>query len=79
MYAMGRKVFPVDTQVGRVMTRLGPYRELGLRLEGLDHKQLQKVLDDEAPPDLRHPLHVDMVAHGREVCQSLRPRCRRVL
>ena len=53
MYAMGRKVFPVDTHVGRVMTRLGPYRELGLSLDGLDHKQLQKVLDDLIPADLQ--------------------------
>jgi len=75
MYSMGRKVFPVDTHVGRVMTRLAPYRELGLNLDGLDHKQLQKVLDDLVSPDLRHPLHVNMVAHGREVCQSLKPRC----
>lgn len=75
MYAMGRKVFPVDTHVGRVLSRLGPYRELGLRLEGLDHKQLQKVLDDLIPPDLRHPLHVNLVMHGRKVCQSLNPLC----
>ena len=30
MYALGRAVFPVDTHVGRVLSRLHPYRELGL-------------------------------------------------
>ena len=34
------------THVGRVLSRLGPYRELGLSLEGLDHKQLQRELVD---------------------------------
>ena len=30
MYSFGRQVFPADTHVGRVLARLGPYRELGL-------------------------------------------------
>ena len=33
MYSLGRQVFPVDTHVGRVLSRLGPYRELGLSLD----------------------------------------------
>ena len=77
MYALGRKVFPVDTYVGRCLARLGPYRELGLRLEGLDHKKLQAVLADLVPPDLRYSLHVNLVAHGRAVCRSPRPLCER--
>ena len=32
MYSFGRQVFPVDTHAGRVLARLGPYRELGLAL-----------------------------------------------
>lgn len=75
MYALGRKVFPVDTHVGRVLGRLGPYRELGLRLEGLDHKKLQILLGPLVPPNLRYSLHVNLVAHGRAVCRSLRPLC----
>lgn len=75
MYALGRQVFPVDTHVGRILTRLGPYRELGLSLAGLDHKKLQTELADLVPPNLRYSLHVNLVAHGREVCRSVRPRC----
>lgn len=77
MYAFRRAVLPVDTHVGRVLARLGPYRELGLDLEGLDHKQLQKVLADLIPPEVRYSLHVNLVAHGREVCRSPRPLCDR--
>ena len=75
MYSFGRQVFPVDTHVGRVLTRLGLYRELGLNLDGLDHKQLQKVLADLIPPNLRYSLHVNLLVHGREVCRAKRPRC----
>jgi DNA (cytosine-5)-methyltransferase 1 len=75
MYSLGRRVFPVDTHVGRVLSRLGPYRELGLSLTGLDHKKLQVVLADLIPPNLRYSLHVNLLVHGREVCKSPRPLC----
>jgi DNA (cytosine-5)-methyltransferase 1 len=75
MYSFGRQMFPADTHVGRVLARLGPYRELGLSLDGLDHKKLQRVLPDLVPPNLRYSLHVNLVAHGRAVCHSLRPVC----
>jgi DNA (cytosine-5)-methyltransferase 1 len=75
MYSLGRQVFPVDTHVGRVLARLGPYRELGLSLAGLDHKRLQAELADLVPPNLRYSLHVNLVMHGREVCRTGRPLC----
>jgi DNA (cytosine-5)-methyltransferase 1 len=75
MYAFGRQVFPADTHVGRVLTRLGPYRELGLALAGLDHKKLQRILADLIPPNLRYSLHVNLVEHGRAVCKAGRPLC----
>jgi DNA-cytosine methyltransferase len=75
MYSFGRHVFPADTHAGRILSRLGPYRELGLSLEGLDHKKLQRVLADLIPPNLRYSLHVNLVEHGRAVCRSVRPLC----
>jgi DNA (cytosine-5)-methyltransferase 1 len=75
MYAFGRAVFPVDTHVGRVLSRLGPYRELGLELSGLDHKQLQTILADLVPPPMRYSLHVNLLMHGREVCRAVKPLC----
>jgi DNA (cytosine-5)-methyltransferase 1 len=75
MYAFGRSVFPADTHVGRVLARIGPYRELGLSLEGLDHKKLQRELAELVPPPLRYSLHVNLVQHGRAVCRSQRPLC----
>jgi endonuclease III len=52
MYSFGRQVFPADTHVGCVLARLGPYRELGLSLEGYDHKQLQHILLNLIRPSL---------------------------
>jgi DNA (cytosine-5)-methyltransferase 1 len=75
MYAFGRQVFPADTHVGRVLSRIGPYRELGLSLDGLDHKKLQRELADLMPPNLRYSLHVNLVEHGRAVCKSPKPLC----
>ncbi|WP_068420466.1 DNA (cytosine-5-)-methyltransferase [Planctomyces sp. SH-PL62] len=75
MYAFGRLVFPADTHVGRVLSRIGPYRELGLSLDGLDHKKLQRELADLIPPNLRYSLHVNLVEHGRTVCRSPKPLC----
>ncbi|OAI41701.1 hypothetical protein AYO40_02595 [Planctomycetaceae bacterium SCGC AG-212-D15] len=75
MYSFGRQVFPADTHVGRILSRLGPYRELGLDLEGLDHKKLQVRLVDLIPPNLRYSLHVNLIQHGRDTCRSVRPLC----
>jgi DNA (cytosine-5)-methyltransferase 1 len=75
MYSFGRAVFPADTHVGRVLSRLGPYRELGLDLQGLDHKKLQRILTGLIPPPLRYSLHVNLVEHGRAVCRAPKPLC----
>jgi DNA (cytosine-5)-methyltransferase 1 len=75
MYALGRRVFPVDTHVGRILSRIGPYRELGLSLAGLDHKKLQARLAELVPPNLRYALHVNLIAHGRAICRAVRPLC----
>lgn len=75
MYSFGRQVFPADTHVGRVLSRIGPYRELGLSLQGLDHKKLQREFAELMPPNLRYSLHVNLVEHGRAVCKSPKPLC----
>jgi DNA (cytosine-5)-methyltransferase 1 len=77
MYSMGRKVFPVDTHVGRVLQRVGIFSQLGLSLDGQDHKQLQGSLADVVPPNLRYSLHVNLVTHGRDICLAQSPACDR--
>jgi len=75
LFSFDRQVFPVDTHVGRVLARLGPYRQLGLELEELDHKKRQAILADLVPSNLRHGLHVNLLSHGRDVCRARKPLC----
>lgn len=77
MYSMGRSVFPVDTHVGRVLQRVGIYKDAGFSLDDLDHKQLQSTLADAIPPNLRRSLHINLVVHGRDVCKAVAPACNR--
>jgi DNA-cytosine methyltransferase len=66
-YSLGRQSFAVDTHVERILTRLGlaPARK-----SKLDHESFQAIV----PPKLRRQLHINLVHHGRAVCQS-RARC----
>lgn len=69
MYALGRKVLPVDTHVWRLSKRLGlidcsvPYNRV--------HRELEAVV----APELRYDFHVNALSHGREVCRAVRPSC----
>lgn len=69
LFAMGRPAFPVDTHVHRVAGRLGwvPPRTGAARA--------QERLEELVPEDIRHPLHLALVAHGRRVCRARAPRC----
>jgi len=75
VYSFGREVFPADTHVGRILSRLGIYCELGFTLDGQDHKQLQHSLAELIPPILRYSLHVNLIEHGRAVCRAQNPLC----
>jgi endonuclease III len=75
MCSLDRPAFPVDAHVGRVLERLGVMTDLGLELQGRDHKFKQRVLWDAVPPSLRYPLHVNLLVHGRTTCLPQRPRC----
>lgn len=75
LYSFDRAVFPVDTHVGRCLSRISPFADLGLDLRGLGHKKLQLILPPLIPPHLRYGLHVDLVAHGRSICHFRQPVC----
>ncbi len=69
MYSLGRAVFPVDTHCRRVLSRLGliSFRRLT--------DNVQNEIQSGIPSDLRYSLHVNLVAHGREVCRARNPLC----
>jgi len=71
LFALGRQVFPVDTHVLRVSKRL---ELIGPRTSAdRAHAELAALI----PGRSRRALHLNMVAHGRRVCQARRPRCDR--
>lgn len=67
-YSLGRDTFAVDTHVRRIFIRLGLTESRGIKA---DHDPFQEAV----PPRLRKQLHVNMVHHGRAVCQQAKPAC----
>jgi endonuclease-3 len=69
LFSLGRPVLPVDTHVLRVSRRLGL---IGPR----DSAEKAHILLGDALPDAAvYDFHVNMIAHGRQVCHARRPRC----
>lgn len=69
MFACGRPVLPVDTHVYRVS------RRLGLISERTNAEKAHAALEGLLEPEQRYTFHVDMITHGRQICQARRPRC----
>lgn len=70
LFNFARPVFPVDTHVHRINTRVGTIPRMG---EQAAHKALLGLL----PPDPPHlyELHVNLLKHGQKVCIWGRPKC----
>ena len=69
IFSCGRPLFPVDTHVFRVATRLGWLADKSTPESA--HEQLQPVV----PADMAYQLHMNMVAHGRRLCRPSNPKC----
>jgi endonuclease-3 len=68
-FALGRPAFPVDTHVHRVTRRLGLIGPKTTR------ERAHTVLEELLPVEIYYPLHMNLIAHGRQVCKSQQPRC----
>ena len=69
IFSLGKPAFPVDTHVHRVSRRLGL---IGLKTS---REQAHEVLEELLPPEIYYTFHLNLIAHGREVCKARRPRC----
>lgn len=67
-YALGEDRLAVDTHVRRILTRLGVVTD---RRGKPDHDAFEAAV----PPSRRVRLHINLVHHGRAVCQETSPRC----
>lgn len=71
LFSLGMPAMPVDTHVGRVMTRLGvaPNKTSTVTKE----RMLETLIGDDA--DRMYAVHVETISHGRKVCKAQRPLC----
>lgn len=71
LFAFGRPTFPVDTHIHRVSRRLGLIPARATR------EQAHTLLEELIPPELYYPLHLHLIALGRDVCHPRNPECGR--
>lgn len=71
IFALGMPAMPVDTHVGRVMTRLGILP--GRTSTATKQRLLEELIGPE--PQRVYAVHVETITHGRRICKSQRPRC----
>ncbi len=71
LFALNRPAFPVDTHVHRVTKRLG------LIPEGASREQAHEILEDMLPQEIYYPFHLNLIRHGRRICEARSPKCER--
>ncbi|NLN78349.1 MAG: endonuclease III [Armatimonadetes bacterium] len=68
MFSLGRPALPVDTHVHRVAMRLG-------LIEKVSADAAHDLLAQIVPAERIYSFHINMVAHGRQVCHARGPKC----
>ncbi|MGI6163043.1 MAG: endonuclease III domain-containing protein [Bacillota bacterium] len=68
-FGLGKPAFPVDTHILRVAKRLGFAGEKESAVS------VQSTFEDLVPEELKMPLHVMLIEHGRNICSSRKPKC----
>jgi len=69
LFAFNRPTFPVDTHVHRISQRVG------LIETKVTADKAHDLLENAGDPKTFYPLHLNLIRHGREVCQARQPRC----
>jgi len=69
LFCFNRAAFPVDTHVQRISQRLGisDWRASPIKIKAIWETLL--------PPETFYPLHINLIRHGRQICQARTPRC----
>jgi endonuclease-3 len=68
-FHFGKPTMAVDTHVERVSKRFG------LVPESASNERAHDVLDEVVPDELKYPLHVLLIRHGRTHCTARSPDC----
>lgn len=70
-FAFNRPAFPVDTHIHRLGQRIG------FLPEGISADKAHPVMEAIVPPDDYYAFHLNLIWHGREVCNARSPHCER--
>lgn len=71
LFSLGRDVFPIDTHIFRILSRVGII-DGNASLDDA-HRQIPQYL----PTGRSYPLHVNLIALGRDLCHPRNPECSR--
>jgi endonuclease III len=71
MYSFNRNVFPVDTHVKTVLTRIG----FNIPKESERSKKFADRIQNNIPPNIQYRFHVNLIQLGRSFCKKRSPRC----
>jgi endonuclease-3 len=69
LFSLDKPAFPVDTHINRVTKRLG------LIGEKVPKEKAHELLEQILPEEIYYSFHLNVIAHGREVCKARNPRC----
>lgn len=69
LFCFNREAFPVDTHIQRISQRVG----IGTRRSS--PAQLKKRWEAHLPPDQYYALHINLIRHGRTICDARAPKC----
>ncbi|OGS42593.1 MAG: hypothetical protein A3K67_01695 [Euryarchaeota archaeon RBG_16_62_10] len=69
LFALRMPAFPVDTHIHRVTKRIG------LIGPKVSREKAQEVLAKLVPIEEFYNFHINIIEHGRAVCQARKPRC----
>lgn len=69
LFAFRRDVFPVDTHILRILTRLA------ILSPGTSAEAAHRRIPPHIPSGSHLSLHLNLVRHGRDVCHARRPAC----
>lgn len=69
LFSFEKPIMPVDTHIYRVAKRL--------RLLDRDatHEEAQEYFSEVTPKNLIYEFHINMIRHGRQICNARAPRC----
>lgn len=68
-FAFEKPAFPIDTHIFRVIKRIP------LIPQNMSYEKAHGFMEEVVPDQLKIPLHVQIITHGRKICHARKPLC----